>query len=254
MNRDNSSKIAGVARGGRPARAFTARLKKVADAALTVYQAVRGPIPAEVAGTVVRRALGKNANDAAGDAAGVTAEKAMQIFDGARPEDIAAYLPLVMQALAEAGIADRDMALMALATIRVETAGFRPIDEGVSKYNTTPGAGRPFDRYDFRKALGNRAVGDGARYKGRGFIQLTGRANYIAHGAKLGVDLEGHPELANDPHVAARVLASFLQEREGRIRAALARNDLAAARRAVNGGSHGLTQFIAAFQKGQALF
>ena len=61
------------------------------------------------------------------------------------------------------------------------------------------------------------------------------------------------PELANDPLIAARILAAYLKDHEGDIRAALSRGDLAAARKAVNGGTHGLDQFQLAFQRGVAL-
>jgi peptidoglycan L-alanyl-D-glutamate endopeptidase CwlK len=143
------------------------------------------------------------------------------------------------------------MLLMALATIRVETGSFSPISEYQSKYNTAPG-GKPFALYDFRSDLGNSAQGDGDRYKGRGFIQLTGKHNYSIYSAKLGLGdlLVRQPESANDPVIAARVLAAFLKDKEGIIRSALNKGDLAAARKAVNGGTHGLEQFQATFQKG----
>jgi hypothetical protein len=52
-----------------------------------------------------------------------------QIFFDAPPSNVAKYLPLVLQALDERGIGDRDMVLVALGTIRAETAGFEPISE-----------------------------------------------------------------------------------------------------------------------------
>jgi peptidoglycan L-alanyl-D-glutamate endopeptidase CwlK len=146
------------------------------------------------------------------------------------------------------------MVLMALSTIRAETAGFEPISEGVSHYNTSPG-GQPFDLYDHRTDLGNVGPPDGASYKGRGFVQLTGRTNYQIHGEAIGMgtQLVDQPELANDPEIAARLLASFLKREEAAIRTALAGGDLATARKLVNGGSHGLGAFSEAYQTGDGL-
>ncbi|WP_394270649.1 peptidoglycan-binding protein [Qipengyuania sp.] len=56
------------------------------------------------------------------------------------------------------------------------------------------------------RRLGNREEGDGARYCGRGFVQLTGRANYEDWSIRLGCDLVGEPDLALEPSLAARIL------------------------------------------------
>lgn len=167
---------------------------------------------------------------------------------GASNRNIDTYLPPIMAELQARGLGDPDMVAMALSTVRVESAGFAPISEYVSKYNTSNGGrGQPFDLYEGRADLGNTQPGDGARFKGRGFVQLTGRANYTTIGRQIGVDLVGHPELANDPQVAAKILAQFLKNHEGRIRQAIAAGDMTSARRAVNGGTHGLNEFIASF-------
>ena len=63
------------------------------------------------------------------------------------------------------------------------------------------------------KILGNTQVGDGERYKGRGFIQLTGRDNYKRAGQALGLPLEQRPELVERPDVAAKVAVWFWQNR-----------------------------------------
>jgi len=63
------------------------------------------------------------------------------------------------------------------------------------------------------KALGNTQAGDGAKYKGRGFIQITGKANYAKAGQALGIDLVNNPELAARPDVAAKVAVWYWQSR-----------------------------------------
>lgn len=181
-----------------------------------------------------------------------TPERVAALLPGASRGAIEAHLPLLLDALAAEGLDDPLMVLMALATIRAETAGFVPIDEAVSRWNTAAD-GPPYGLYDHRDDLGNRGAGDGAAYRGRGFVQLTGRDNYRRYGNRLGLDLLADPDRANDPAVAARLLAAFLQAHEARIRAALAIDDLAAARRAVNGGHHGLEAFASTWRAGEAL-
>lgn len=54
--------------------------------------------------------------------------------------------------------------------------------------------------------------GNKSTYKGRGYIQLTGKKNYEYFGNKLGVDLVNKPELANDPVIAAKIAAQFFKD------------------------------------------
>jgi len=63
------------------------------------------------------------------------------------------------------------------------------------------------------KALGNTQAGDGAKYKGRGFIQITGKANYTKAGQALGIDLVNNPDLAAKPDVAAKIAVWYWQNR-----------------------------------------
>lgn len=91
-----------------------------------------------------------------------------------------------------------------MATAKHETADtMQPITEyGGRKY---------FDKYDtgkLAKQLGNtpEADGDGFTYRGRGYVQLTGRANYAKAGAALGLDLLHKPDLALQPTAAALIL------------------------------------------------
>jgi hypothetical protein len=182
------------------------------------------------------------------------------LFPFTPPANIAANLPHLLAALAAAGLTDLPMLLAALATIRAEAEPFLPLTEAESRFNTSPGgrpgavSGHPFDLYDHRADLGNLGPPDGANFRGRGYVQLTGRANYTHYGARLSLDLVVAPTLAASPEPAATILAAFLADRQTAIRSALARNDLARARRLVNGGSHGLDRFTAAYSAGLRVF
>ncbi|MBA2961400.1 MULTISPECIES: peptidase C1 [Ramlibacter] len=180
-----------------------------------------------------------------------------QLFPQTKPANIVRYLPYVTDALEVAGLLDREMVLAALGTIRAETAGFVPIAEFPSRFNTLAGQ-PPFSAYEpgtpAGKALGNSQPGDGARYRGRGFVQLTGADNYARYTLAAGVDLVGRPELANSPEVAALLLALFLADHAPAMRAALATGRYAEARRLVNGGAHGLEEFRATVVQGLALW
>jgi hypothetical protein len=83
----------------------------------------------------------------------------------------------------------------ALATIFHETAGtMQPITEyGPRSY---------FNKYDGRKDLGNTKPGDGYRFRGRGYVQITGRKNYTTYG------IENTPEKALKPDTAFFILTS----------------------------------------------
>lgn len=67
--------------------------------------------------------------------------------------------------------------------------------------------------YAGRLGNGDEASGDGWRYRGSGYKQLTGRANFRDIGNRIGIDLEGHPELARNPADAARVAFAFWDSR-----------------------------------------
>jgi hypothetical protein len=181
----------------------------------------------------------------------VTPELAAKMFPVTRKASIAANLPFVLSGLRARSLTDRPMVLMALATIRAETEGFVPISEGVSRFNTRT---TPFDLYDagteIGRRLGNSEPGDGPRFKGRGFVQLTGRNNYSTVGEQIGTRLVDEPERANEPERAGLILAQFLKNKESRIRAALAGGALKTARRLVNGGSHGFERFEDAYARG----
>lgn len=170
------------------------------------------------------------------------------LFPATKPSNIKRYLPYVFAALHAAGITDKLMILAALGTIRAETEGFLPISEFPSHYNTRPGEAE-FSAYDGNKNLGNTKPGDGALFRGRGFVQLTGRYNYQNATTQIKVDIVSDPDLANTAEVAAVLLAWFLLLKQTKMLEALKNEDYLTARKLVNGGSHGLDRFQSVFDR-----
>jgi Papain family cysteine protease len=223
-------------------------------AALTAWQRNHGLMSDGVVGpfmwAMLERAHGQTPPEPSW-LAQLPAERLGKLFPFTTRKNLQIYAPYVLAALDAAGYGPQtrlgaQLCQMALATIRAETEGFAPISEGRSRYNT-PAGGMPFSKYDpdtaVGKQLGNTLIGDGERFKGRGFVQLTGRDNYTRYGKLIGLELDKLPFLANYPDVAAVLLVRFLHDKAGKIVAALSAGDEALARRLVNGGSHGLDRF-----------
>lgn len=114
-----------------------------------------------------------------------------------------------------------------LGQLAHESGGFRYMEEIASGTD-----------YEGRKDLGNVKPGDGKRFKGRGPIQLTGRANYAIYGAALGLDLINHPEQVAQPEIGILVAALFWH-RNG-LNALADADDLKRITRKINGGYNGL--------------
>jgi putative chitinase len=108
--------------------------------------------------------------------------------------------------------------------------------------------------YEGRRDLGNTQPGDGQRFKGRGLIQLTGRANYTEYGRALGREAEvlAYPELvATDKALCADLAGWYWAKRE--LNALADRDDLTAVTRRVNGGLNGLEERRRLLQRAKAL-
>jgi putative chitinase len=106
--------------------------------------------------------------------------------------------------------------------------------------------------YEGRKDLGNTKPGDGKRFKGRGLIQLTGRANYAAYSKATGVDYVANPELlSTDPTVAVDVSCWFWKDRGVDKLAEM--DDVKAVTKRINGGFNGLDDRIQNLRRAKAV-
>src|SRR4051812_234612 len=153
---------------------------------------------------------------------------------GCPEANVERFWPGIQAACLDNGLTDRASVIAVLATIATEVGSFEPINEfGDTAYFT--------EHYEGRADLGNTKPGDGARYHGRGFIQVTGRSNYRSYGSKLGVPLEDNPDLALDPQVAANVLGRYF--RDHGIADVARSGDWEGVRRKVNGGLNGWDRF-----------
>jgi peptidoglycan L-alanyl-D-glutamate endopeptidase CwlK len=228
---------------------------KKTRAALIRFQKSRGLVADEIAGPRTLAALNLKIDESITSVIPlVTTDIVTRMFPFTFQSSIETNLPFVLTALEKEKLTDKNLVLVALSTIRAEAECFEPISELISRFNTSPG-GRPFDLYDYRRDLGNKGPPDGEKFRGRGFIQLTGRINYQHYGNVIGLgnELVDKPEIANQPNVAAQLLAAYLKDREERIRDAITNDDLKTARQLVNGGSHGLDRFTDAFRIGEKL-
>lgn len=122
-----------------------------------------------------------------------------------------------------------------MAQSKVETAGFTALEERADG-----------SEYEGRKILGNIHKGDGPKFKGRGFLHLTGRENYTKCADAIGVDIVKNPGVvATNKEVAA---SSALWFWNTFIRPNYRANDIHGVSIRVNGGTNGLTERIAAFK------
>ena len=130
----------------------------------------------------------------------LTLDDLAHIFPKAPRELLATHHPHLVKAMAEFGIDTPVRVAAFLGQLGLESGEFKFMEEIASG-----------DAYEGREDLGNVVKGDGRRFKGRGSIQLTGRANYTKATKALGLPLLEQPELAAKPEHAHRIAAWFWQ-------------------------------------------
>lgn len=160
----------------------------------------------------------------------ITTELVKQLAPALSVAEATKIAAVLASAATEADITTPQRAAAFVAQLAHESARFRYLGE-------IWGPTRAQRRYEGRKDLGNIQRGDGYRFRGRGWIQLTGRANYRKYGRILGLDLEGSPHLAAQPEVAARIAAAYWRTHS--LNTLADRGDFRQITRRINGGLNG---------------
>lgn len=194
----------------------------------------------------------------------VTAERLRRLAPKADPKLVAAIVD-GWPAMVAAGIETPRRVATFLATLATETGGFRALSENLNytsvaqirktwpKRFPTDASAKPFVRNPEALAnkvyggrLGNTEPGDGWRFRGGGFIQNTGRANYRAAGH------ENDPETLRTPGPGFAAAVTFWADNG--LNALADRDDPKAVRKRVNGGLIGFDDFAAYLHKAKRIF
>jgi putative chitinase len=134
-------------------------------------------------------------------------------FGGSLSQAQVEGMDAILSAASAYGVKDVRHLAYALATAYHETARtMQPIKE----YGGTAYFTRMYDvkgeRPELARKMGNTVPGDGPRYCGRGYVQLTWRVNYERAGKEIGADLVASPDLAMTPENAARIMFAGMEE------------------------------------------
>ncbi|AAZ35535.1 chitinase class I family protein [Pseudomonas savastanoi pv. phaseolicola 1448A] len=181
----------------------------------------------------------------------ITAQQLLQILPNAG-QRAGVFVPVLNTAMSKYQIVTPLRIAAFIAQVGHESGQLRYVRElGGSAYLSKYDTGKLAER------LGNtpEADGDGQLYRGRGLIQVTGRANYEECGEALGLDLINHPELLELPQHAA-MSAAWFWHRAG-LNTLADKGDFLTITKRINGGTNGLAEvrsmqgFAQAAEQGQ---
>ena len=167
---------------------------------------------------------------------GVTLDQLREICPSVGSLKLQKYLDDLNAAMEEFGITTPARQAAFIAQLAHESGGFRYVKELASG-----------EAYEGRADLGNVEAGDGVRFKGRGLIQITGRANYKACGEALGLDLLGTPEALEEPQNACRSAAWFWDSRS--LNELADAGDFRKITKRINGGYTGWDDRVAYYER-----
>lgn len=167
----------------------------------------------------------------------ITVEELKKICPYATLENLTKYVDPLNLAMKEFDIDENPVReAMFIAQVAHESGSFRYVRELASG-----------EAYEGRKDLGNTEEGDGMKYKGRGLIQITGRANYQRYGEMLGLPLIESPELLEEPKNAARSAAAFWATHG--LNELADKGDFLAITKRINGGTNGYQDRLAYLER-----
>ena len=169
----------------------------------------------------------------------ITEQQLLQILPNAGRQ-AGVFVPVLNAAMGKYGIVTRLRVAAFIAQIGHESGQLRYVRE---IWGPTPQQAG----YEGRADLGNTVAGDGSKYRGRGLIQITGRANYKACGDALGLDLVSRPTLLEQPQYAAMSAAWFWATRG--LNTLADNGDFLKITKRINGGTNGLTDRQALYDK-----
>jgi putative chitinase len=170
----------------------------------------------------------------------LTADQLQSIMPAILPTRKTEFLSFLQAAMAEFAIEPPARAAAFLAQLAHESGQFRFMEE---IWGPTAAQRRYEPPSSLATVLGNSETGDGKRFKGRGPIQITGRANYRRFGSLLGLDLVADPSRAATADVAFRIAGLFWSKKGLNELADLATDDaFAEITRRINGGFNGLPE------------
>ncbi len=159
------------------------------------------------------------------------------------------YLPPLLAAMQEFEINTPRRVAAFLSQLAVESGEFKWFQE---IWGPTPEQLRYEPPHRKAQELGNTQQGDGFRYRGRGPIQLTGRANYRTYGRLLGLPLEQSPELAATPAVGFRIAGLYWKQKG--LNALADQGNVREITRRINGAYRHLDRRVSYYQRALSLF
>lgn len=169
----------------------------------------------------------------------------MEIMPTARRVKAEAYAEPLRKAMLDAAICTVPRVTMFLAQVAHESGSLNFVRELWGPTEQQRG-------YEGRVDLGNTQPGDGSKFRGRGLLQITGRANYAECGKALGLDLINHPELLETPDGAALSACWFWKTRG--LNAVADKGDFIALTKRINGGTTGLAARVGFRKRAEAAF